>query len=69
MKEGEIHGLVLQNPVKMGYLGVKTMVAHLEGKPLERHIDTGAALITPENMDEPEMKLLHSPDLSEWLGK
>jgi ribose transport system substrate-binding protein len=69
MKEGEIHGLVLQNPVKMGYLGVKTMVAHLEGKPLERHIDTGAVIITPENMDEPEMKILHSPDLSEWLGK
>jgi ribose transport system substrate-binding protein len=69
MKEGEIQGLVLQNPVKMGYLGVKTMVAHLEGTPYEKHIDTGVVIVTPENMDEPEMKVLHSPDLSEWLGK
>lgn len=69
MRDGEIHGLVLQNPVKMGYLGVKTMVAHIEGKPFERQIDTGAVIVTPENMNEPEMKLLHSPDLSEWLGK
>jgi ribose transport system substrate-binding protein len=69
MKDGEIHGLVLQNPIKMCYLGVKTMVGHLQGKPVEKQIDTGAVVITPENMDQPEMKLLHSPDLTEWLGK
>ena len=31
----------LQDPVKMGYLGVKTMVAHLKGGAVERRIDTG----------------------------
>ena len=69
MKDGEIHGLVLQNPIKMGYLGVKTMVDHLQGKPVEKQIDTGVIVLTPENMDEPDKKLLHSPDLTEWLGK
>ena len=36
-----IDGLVLQDPVNMGYLGVKTMVAHLKGEPVEKRIDTG----------------------------
>ena len=70
MKEGEIQGLVLQNPIRMGYLGVKTLVDHVRGKPLaERTIDTGAVIVTPENMDTPEMRALHTPDLTEWLGR
>ena len=32
LRAGLLDGLVLQNPVKMGYLGVKTMVAHLKHK-------------------------------------
>jgi len=68
MKDNQIHGLVLQNPMKMGYLGVHTIVAHLQGKTVERMIDTGVKVITPEAMDEPENKQLLEPDLSEWLG-
>jgi len=67
LKNGQIHGLVLQNPVRMGYLGVKTMAAHLRGEKVEKRIDTGAQLISPENMDTPESKELLSPDLSKWL--
>ena len=69
LRAGELHGLVLQNPVNMGYLGVKTMVQHIRGAKVAPRIDTGAVLVTKENMDTPEMKLLHSPDLSQWLGK
>ena len=29
MRQGELHGLVLQNPFNMGYLGVKMLVEHL----------------------------------------
>jgi ribose transport system substrate-binding protein len=43
------------------------MVAHLRGEPIERSIDTGVHLATPTNMDEPAMKELLSPDLSQWL--
>jgi len=67
MRAGQIHGLILQNPFKMGSLGVRTLVDHLQGKRVEERIDTGIALVTPENMDTPEMKELHSPDLGRWL--
>ena len=60
IREGQLHGIVVQNPVNMGYLGVKTMVDHLRGRPVERRVDTGVWLITPENLDTPEtQKLLH----------
>jgi ribose transport system substrate-binding protein len=67
VRDGHIQGLVLQDPVKMGYLGVKTMVAHLRGETVERRVDTGVHMVTPENMDQPDMKELVAPDLSKWL--
>src|SRR6266436_4105093 len=51
MKAGQLDGIVLQNPLNMGELGVKTMVRHLLGKPVEKLVDTGVFLITPKNMD------------------
>ena len=67
MKKGEINGLVLQNPMRMGYLGVKTMVEHLRGQKVDARVDTGATLVTPDNMNEPEIKELLEPDLDKWL--
>jgi ribose transport system substrate-binding protein len=67
LQTGEIDGLVLQNPMNMGYLGVKTMFAHLNGETVENRIDTGATLVTKENMEKPEIKELISPDLAKWL--
>ena len=49
-----IDGLVLQDPVNMGYLGVKTMVAHLKGQPVEKRIDTGVQLVTRDHMNDPD---------------
>ncbi len=69
LRDGHIDGLVMQDPVRMGYLGVKTIVAHLKGEKVERRIDTGVHLATKEGMDTPEMKELLSPDLSKWLNK
>jgi ribose transport system substrate-binding protein len=66
LQDGHIDGLVLQDPVKMGYLGVKTMVAHIRGEQVERRIDTGVSLVTRENMDQPEMKELLHPDVARW---
>jgi ribose transport system substrate-binding protein len=67
LRKGEIEALVMQDPVRMGYLGVKTMVGHLKGQPVERRIDTGVHVASRENMDEPAMKELLQPDLSQWL--
>jgi ribose transport system substrate-binding protein len=60
LKKNTMHGIVLQDPVRMGYLAVKTMADHLAGKKVERRIATGEFLATPENMAEPQIdKLLH----------
>jgi ribose transport system substrate-binding protein len=69
MEKGELNGLIIQNPMKMGYLGVKTMVAHLRGQTVERRIDTGATVATPENMNQPEVRGLLAPDFKKWLGE
>jgi ribose transport system substrate-binding protein len=67
MKSGDVQGLVVQNPVKMGYLGVLTMVQHLQGEKVEKRIDTGVVLVTPENMEQPEIKELLYPPLDKYL--
>lgn len=60
VKTGTIDALVVQNPFMMGYLGVKTAVARLDGKPTDRRVDTGVKLITRENLSSPEIQnLLH----------
>ena len=61
LKNGDVQALVVQNPVKMGYLGVMTMVDHLQGKKVEKRIDTGVALATKENMTQPEIAELLNP--------
>ncbi|MEI7835370.1 MAG: substrate-binding domain-containing protein [Planctomycetota bacterium] len=58
----EIDALVLQNPVQMGYLGVKTLMAHLRGQKVAPGIDTGCCLATPDNMNTPEVKMLLVPE-------
>jgi ribose transport system substrate-binding protein len=63
MKDGAIDGLVVQDPVNMGYLAVKTMVSHIKGQPVEKWIDTGVHVATQQNMDTPEIKPLVEPDL------
>jgi ribose transport system substrate-binding protein len=63
LRNGHIDGLVLQDPVRMGYLGVKTMVEKLRGQPVEKRVDTGVSLATRENMDTPEIDELLQPDL------
>jgi ribose transport system substrate-binding protein len=65
--DAHIDGLVLQDPVNMGYLGVKTMVAHIHGQPVEKRIDTGVRLVTRDHMNDPDAKELLHPDLSRWL--
>jgi ribose transport system substrate-binding protein len=67
LRDGALDGLIVQDPVQMGYLAVKTMVTHLKGGKVERTIDTGVHLITRDTMDQPDMKALLTPDLSQWL--
>lgn len=61
MRYRKIHGLVIQNPFRMGQLGVATLMDYLQGKTVPRRIDTGATLVTPENMDAPGIRELLRP--------
>ncbi|MDB6123803.1 MAG: Periplasmic binding protein domain protein [Pedosphaera sp.] len=67
MKNGDVQGLVLQDPVRMGYLGVLTLVKYLRGEKVETRIDTGVHIATPENMTEPDIKDLLYPPLDKYL--
>jgi ribose transport system substrate-binding protein len=69
MRKGYIKGLVLQDPINMGYLGVTTIVAHLRGQKVEKRIDTGSVVATPENMNETKIKNLLEPDFKKWLNE
>ncbi len=69
LERGEIAGLVIQNPFRMGYMGVKAMLDHLQGRPVEKRIDTGVAFVTPENLKDPAIQEMIDPDLDYWLSK
>jgi ribose transport system substrate-binding protein len=67
LRQGDIQGLVVQDPFKMGYLGVMTAVDVLRHKPVAPSIDTGVGLVTAENMDDPAVSALIHPPLAEYL--
>jgi len=67
MRDGQIHGLAVQDPFDMGYTGVRTAVAVLNGQTYEKHVDTRIMMITPENIMSDEAQELLNPDLSTWL--
>ncbi len=64
---GQLHGIVVQNPFNMGYLGVKTMVESLLGKPVQAKIDTGVMLVTKDNMSSADVQALLHPPLDQYL--
>ncbi len=68
LRDGDIMGLVVQDPFNMGYLGVKNAVAAIKGEKVAKQIDTPVKLVTPDNINEPEIKALITPPLAEFLG-
>lgn len=69
LKSGDIHGLVLQDPLTMGYLATKAAVAAAQGTAVDKRNDMAPKLVTPENMDQAEFKALLNPPLAEYLDK
>lgn len=61
MAASKVHGIVLQDPVTMGYESVKRLAAHLRGESVEKRIGTGEYVATPANMKTPEMDKLLKP--------
>lgn len=59
---GELSGLVVQNPVNMGYEGVVAVVRHLQHQSVDPEIDTGCTMVTTDNLQDPAVQdLVHPP--------
>lgn len=61
LSAGKVDGIVLQDPVKMGYEAVKAMVKGIRSEPVEKRIVTGEYVATPDNMKEERMSQLLKP--------
>ena len=68
MRDGQLHGLAVQDPFEMGYAGVHTAVAVLKGESYHKLVDTGVMMITPDNIATDEAQSLLKPDLATWLN-
>ncbi|TPN22989.1 substrate-binding domain-containing protein [Mesorhizobium sp. B2-3-3] len=64
LNDGVISGLVVQDPYRMGYDGIKTALAASKGEKVEANVDTGANLVTKANMKEPKIDALLNPKLN-----
>jgi ribose transport system substrate-binding protein len=62
LRQGTVQALVVQDPFKMGFEGVKAVaqIVRGQGTPLKR-IDTGATVVTKENLDTPAVQKLVNP--------
>lgn len=67
LQADELQGLVAQNPFHMGDVGVTTVVQAIQGKTVPKTIDTGVALITKENMNDPSKQEFLHPPLDQYL--
>ena len=69
--DGLIDGLVVQDPMNIGYSASGGRRAH-QGRAVERRVDTGVRVVSRADMETPEAKALLKPDLDqmarlEWL--
>jgi ribose transport system substrate-binding protein len=58
IKKGDIDAVVAQHPKKMAYEAVKIMVNYLHGEKVPERVDSGADLITAQNVNTPEIQTL-----------
>jgi ribose transport system substrate-binding protein len=67
LKGGTIDALVAQDPFKIGYEAVKTLVERLQGKTPPKHVDLHARVVTRADLVQPEIRQLLSPELNKYL--
>ena len=65
LKSGVIQALVVQAPYRMGYEGVKAAIDAIEGREVEKRIDTGVEVVTMDNFEDDETQKLLYPDIEE----
>ncbi len=68
LKGGTIDALVAQDPFRIGYEAVATLVDKLNGKTPPKRIDLSARVVTKPDLDKPEIKALLNPDVKKYLN-
>ncbi len=58
LEKGHLDSLIIQNPYRMGYEGVKAIVDHRAGKSIPKEVDTGVELVTQERLSDPKIREL-----------
>jgi len=61
LKQGVIYALIVQDPYRMGYDGIKTALAASKGETVPAFVDTGVNTITKTNMDTERSQQLLNP--------
>jgi ribose transport system substrate-binding protein len=65
LRDGDVAGLVVQDPYRMGYVALWTMVQYLEGYDVRssgRYYGTGEDYLTKDNFETPECKGRYDPE-------
>ena len=61
MEMGVYKGIIVQKAFRMGYIGVEETIHMLNGDAVEKNIDSGCELVTPENMYNSDIERLIFP--------
>lgn len=61
--DGTIAALVVQDPYRMGYDGIRIALAAVKGEKVPANVDTDLTLITKANMDSPRSRELLNPKI------
>lgn len=67
LKGGTIDAMVVQDPFKIGFTGVKTIVDKLHGITPPKRIDLSATIVTKANLDQPQIHALLYPDIKKYV--
>jgi ribose transport system substrate-binding protein len=63
LQDGTVAALVVQDPFRMGYDGIKTALATSKGEHVPTNVDTGADIITRANMNSTRPQELLNPKI------
>ncbi len=69
LRDGHLQGLAVQDPFQMGYLGVKAAYNVIKNQPVEKQVDTGVVMVTPDNLEDQQIQQLVHPDIEQWLDE
>ncbi|MBI4905806.1 MAG: substrate-binding domain-containing protein [Acidobacteria bacterium] len=67
LKEGSVDAMVVQDPFKMGYEAVRTLVDKLNGKDSPKRMDLSAVVVTKESLDLADIRKVLFPDIRKYV--